>query len=277
MLIKAWDIIERSYHLCRVNYKIFTEYILLNFASVTVMVLVQIAVIPITLLSLMVNVYLGIALGIVSLILIVALILIGVIINFAFFRAISNGYMGLAPVSIWDNLKKSFKLLWKGIATMILYGLYCIWPLVATGIIYILVSLILKGGIENYSPIIKIGFLLLVVYSIVHLFFYYIRLCFSVFQAIIYGTAPIKALKESSAIVKKRWWKIFWRLLAPMLLFAVGGNLLSSILATIGEKVGGLVNFVMLILSIIIVLVITPLIMSAMIVLFHEAEKNRGN
>jgi len=125
------------------------------------------------------------------------------------------------------------------------------------------------------------GFILLVVPGII----FAIWFAFAVYDVAINNTKePVQALKNSKKLVDGRWWEVFWRLIAPGLVFTIGAMILQKIISwplnfAIGTAQGNSFSFFFLmalgaILSLAITLIITPLTTAAPVILYSELKKN---
>jgi len=277
-LVGIGEIISRSYHLYKQHFKILIEYVLLGFTVGAVAMIVQLAAIPIIIGSFLMAKYLGVILGLITIIIDLALFVIGLWVNFSFIRTVSSLTIGLVPEPIMDTFKKTRPVLWKGFSASVMSGLIMVWPLMATLSLYAIASYILQVmGIMSFALLLKIALVLLVLYSIIHFILYAVRLCFNTFHAVIYNTPAMKAIKTSAEIVRGRWWAIFGRIFVIGLIFIAGGNLLSGILSQIGTSVGGAINILMILLSMLVSVLVGPFMLLAMLILFHSAEKNLTN
>ena len=273
MLIGAGEIIRRSYHLYRANFRMYFKYILLNFVPGILSLALFLIAIPMTFSVLFVDKTLAISLGMVIILFSIILSVVGLWLNFAFIKAISYGYTNTPAGTLLDNLKKSVRVLLKGIATTIMVNIYALWPMFATMLLYFIISTLLtKFGIQSFTTIIRVTFLLLFFYSFFHLIRYYTKLVFALFEAVIYSAPVKKSLAESQVLVVGRWWSILWRIVAPMFVFWIISVVASGILAQTGTQIGGIMDTILGILAVLVNILIAPLFATAMVILFHEAE-----
>ncbi len=273
MLIGAGEIISRSYFLYKKNFGTYVKYILLSFVPALITLVMYLVSIPLIFAALYVDK--GVAASIAALVVLFSFLIsvAGLWFKFAFVKTISTVYGNNKPDTVINTLKKSSKVLLRGLGTIIMTNLYALWPLLTTSALYIIASLLLHNdGIENFTPAIKILFILLTFYSLIHLVRYYVRLLFAWMETAIYGAPVVKSIKESQLLVAGRWWGILWRFVAPMFLVWVVSAVATGMLMQLGTKIGGILDVILSLAAIIISILVAPLFVTAMVVLFHEAE-----
>ncbi|MFH1631403.1 MAG: hypothetical protein ABIA47_00035 [bacterium] len=190
------------------------------------------------------------------------------------------------------NAREMFKGGWKMFVPYVwvalLKGLVLLLPalLLVPGIVLIFVNASVEGGavLGAISVLLTFaGALAGVVISIMLT----IELNFIGFELILENNRGGKALSASRALVKGRFWKTFWRLIIPKLVFYFGGFLVQAVLmvlfsvllataASMGdETVLRISNMFAHVISIATVVLVTPIVVLADYLVFDSLRKNR--
>jgi len=248
-MISAKDIILNSIKLYKQNAHLFIKYMLLLFIPTGIIAILG-AIFGSA--SQMVYFY---GFGF-TLILYILIILIGSIaslwITLAFVKAINSCYEKQTTPNLKPNLLSIKKLIIPALLASILN------------------ALIMIGG-----------FILLIVPGII----FAVWFAFTVYDVAINNTLdPIQALKNSKQLVDGRWFDVFWRLVAPGVIFTVSALLIEKIISwpisfaldTTLENTFS--SFFLLalgsILSVLVSLFFTPLTTTAPVILYNELKKN---
>lgn len=274
MIIGAEEIIRRSYRLYKANYRLYFKYVLLNFVPGLVSLVMYLVTIPMIFAALYIDRVLAISLGTLTVVLSVAIAVIGMWFHYAFIRAVSSNYTNNKTDAVVENLKKTWHGLAKGVLTTIMVNVYALAPLFISGILLFTTSAVLRhNNIDKFPTAVSLIFWLMILYSIVHIIRYYIRLVFSIFETVIYGMTVKKSLSESQVLVAGRWWGTFWRVVAPATVFWLVGMIASGMLTQIGTQVGGIIDTILGLIAVLISVFLTPLFTAASVILFHESER----
>ena len=186
MLISAKDIINQTFELYQKNYKIFLKYISLLFIPTSITALTA------TLLGKFLTVIetLGFSVPLLIYLLIIILSsLANIWVDICLIKIISKILEGTANhLDLKEELANNAHL---------------ILPVI---LVSILTSLIIFGGC-----------LLFIIPAII----FYIWIKFAKLAVILEQANPLTALKISKNLVKERWWKVCWRLLAPAVVFTL--------------------------------------------------------
>ncbi len=103
-------------------------------------------------------------------------------------RVLAKTYDGHVALSMVAELRNATPIVWPGIVVTILTGL------------------VVFGGT-----------LLLIIPGVI----FAIWFTFAIYGVAIHNIRPMEAMKTSKAMVDGRWWKVFWRLIIPIVLFGI--------------------------------------------------------
>ena len=284
MLISVQELLKKAAILYRDNFVMLLKYLLLTIipAAVLTGIVSVVFLIPVFLGRPWDDMRLWQIVAIVAAVSIIAIVAIiaSMWLNFNLMRVIGKLYRReqVSPVVI--TTKQSTKVLWKGIGTSVVSGLYIIGPILAAGILFFLHQYAIpRIGISSLFHVLDIlvGILLglLALYGVVHLVIFSIRLAFAVYETVI-GEKPIRdSLNFSLTITKNRWGAILWRLLgtiiAVMAIYLIAVFISNIPFSLLLEK--GVANMMAGLLNQLISLFITPFAMAAGVILYEEVKK----
>ena len=248
MLIKAGELISKSIDLYKENWKLFFQYLGLYLVPAVLMWLAAMWFIPTAVLSTQgtqtIDVFRNVGAGSIALYVafVIALAVISLWFSIAFLKAIAARYQKQEAKKLADTLKGSAKLIVPAILAVILVGLIVIG-----------------------------GTLLLIIPGVIFSLWF----AFALYAVAIDEQKPMDALKASKALVKGRWWGVFWRLLAPAFVFGIAASIAQWIVALLLGPLGNTLamTYVTGILSMIVSLLFTPLTTAAPTILYLELKK----
>ncbi|MBI2436358.1 MAG: hypothetical protein HYV41_01265 [Candidatus Magasanikbacteria bacterium] len=239
-MITTTDIIKKSIDLYKENFKLFLSYSLLLMVP---SLIISIGGITSAFLFAGLN-NLGVAFAL-FLVLAISMGLFSIWVGMSFIKVIVMRYVGTEAQSIQSNLGSTVRLI-----------LPSLWVSILTG-------LAVMGGM-----------ILLIIPGII----FAVWFGFGMYALVLENKRGTDALKYSKSLVSGRWFGVFWRLVAPVLVFIIivgiaqwivgipFGSSLQSETATAG-------TFVYIILSSILSLLITPLTTIAPTILYQELKK----
>ncbi|MBI4992725.1 MAG: hypothetical protein HZC26_01120 [Candidatus Magasanikbacteria bacterium] len=181
-------------------------------------------------------------------------------------------------------LKDTYKILWKGIGTSLLVGLFTfallllfLIPLFFTGgfsdpriLAAVMFGPLFISTINIYDPMsmLVLGMFVVFVLGMINAIFFGIKLSFAVYETVI-ADRPIKeSIKFSMAITKDRWWTILWRFLLTAFVVSLVYALFAAPLSQI-FGIGLLYNVFIQIVS----LLLMPVAFAAATILYEELKK----
>lgn len=153
-------------------------------------------------------------------------------VEIAFMRTVSRAVLGQPKIAVGEEWKASRPLIARVIGMSLLLGLIVMLPFLIgiMGWISIRTLGMLGGSVASFR-VWGLLFTLLSIYGVFHMIYFSIRLCFSNLAVVVDGHHVKEALQKSSALVKGRWWGIWWRLfvvvialLAPYYVFLFLGQ-----------------------------------------------------
>ena len=270
MIIPLGELIQKGFKLYRDNFIVLLQYLLLTVAPMVVFFLIAA---PIywsgQYLDLLGNLVLLLIIIPLALLIGFLLFLLSLWFNFNLMRAVHTVYLGKKAKPLKESLKESIKVLWPGLGTTILAGLYITGPLLVAGVLGLLLNLVFAG-----NTFIGIFVMLLFIYAFVHAFYFSIRLVFAVYESVLNNVNIKESIASSQKLTNGRWLEVFFGLLVPALIVWIGLMILNfvimgltSLLGNTGELVAGLISYIISFL-------VTPLTMAYVIILFVEAKKN---
>jgi len=247
MLISITDIIVESWRLYKENFKHFFMYVLLMFIPTVFLLIAKF------LLTYFVPSHSWGVIGSTFLIFAMLAIVFAVFafwFKLAFVRVIAKRYTGQMADTIGKELSQSKKVFWPAVG------------------VSILTALAVLGGM-----------LLLIVPGIIFMLWF----AFSYLVVAIDESSVMDGMHKSKALVDGRWWAVLGRLFVPSLVFGILAMIISWIVAiplefilSHTDKTSGLYAVWDIIGAIIISMgtaLITPLTMSALVILYLELKK----
>ncbi len=243
MLINAREIIKQSFSLYKENGQLFIRYMILLFIPTAIITILG------SLLEILVNKPSGLFTILYAIVGITST-LAAFWITLAFIRVVANAYAKKKGMPLRDELRGATSLIWPAI-----------W-------VSIISALVIFGGL-----------LLFLIPGII----FSIWFSFSLYSVILDNQKGVEALKHSKALVKGRWWQVFWRLLVPgifftIILFVAQWIISFPLNAILGSMSPGTIGFtlVLSLLSLVASLfsvIITPLSTAAPTILYMELKK----
>lgn len=244
MLLSATELVKKSYNLYKDNFKLFITYtILLLVPSVVVAMLggATAAILD------MDNASFGsITFAIIFFFLGLAAYLASLWFSLAFIKVIAARYEGKNVQDI-----KSEIMLAKGL----------ILPVIIASII---------SGLAVFA-----GFILLIIPGII----FAIWFAFTLYAVVLDGQKDTDALRFSKKLVQGRWWGVVWRIIVPSFVYLVLTNIFQMPIGFITEKIDSVIIIsIMLVLSSVVTIILTPFITSAQTILYIELKRTQpGN
>jgi len=193
--------------------------------------------------------------------------------NFALIKAIHQFYLGETPKTIKEILLDTKHIIYNGFITSIMSGLYSGWPL-----IIVVCLTIARLHYSDYLPetaglVLNILLPVAGLYAILHLAYWAIKLCFSMFITILENKDWKQALSESKSLVNGRWSVIAARIVVPVFVIYFILMLIDITLATIGSTTGDVGNAIMTVVDLFVNYLAVPVSLIVGVVLFEEAKK----
>ncbi|MBI5222380.1 MAG: hypothetical protein HY980_02690 [Candidatus Magasanikbacteria bacterium] len=284
MLISVSELLKRAAILYRDNFATLLKYLLLTLipAAVLTGIISAVFLIPVFLSTPWSDLRLW---QIAAIVIVVGVIVIiasiaSMWLNFNLMRVIGKLYRRETVDSVAITTKQSTKVLWKGIGTSIVSGLYVIGPFLAACVLFYLHQYAIPEIGNNpifHALNIVVGILLglLALYGVVHLVIFSIKLTFAVYETVI-AEKPVRgSLDFSLTMTKNRWGAILWRLLgtiiAVMAVYLIAAFILNIPFSLLLEK--SVAHTIAGFLSQLISFFITPFAMAAGIILYEEVKK----
>jgi hypothetical protein len=249
MLISISELILKSIALYKNNAKRFITYSFLIFVPGAFITIFS-AILPILIPERFTLGIIG-ASYIIYILLAIILSFVSFWFSLAFIRVITKNYNGTAVGTMGEEIHEAKAIFWPSFWT------------------YILTGLAVFGGM-----------LLLVIPGII----FGLWFAFSIYVTAIDNKRPIQAMKTSKQLVDGRWWKVFWRILIPSLVFGIAIIIIQYIITLPLEYILENTNpqtllyvtwgvLATLIISLC-MLFLTPLITSVYIILYTELKKH---
>lgn len=242
-MIPFVELIKQTWKLYQNNFSLFVKYILISLVPGFAMFLLTMVIAPGFFLMKLGNVsapfmvVLGILLAIIALAIIIVVIFFSLLFNFAFIRAAYLCSKNQEVGTMKENLTKTNALVWKGLSTSILTGIYIILPLLIVLSGFAIFGFLAKNlgatGVSN--SIIQIIFVLLGIASVVYAIYMSIRLQFAVYETLFSDLKTKLAIKSSSNLVKNHWWAVFGRIIGTGILLSIALYIIGAILLGIGS------------------------------------------
>ena len=239
MLISASDIITKSIDLYKKNWKLFLKYAFLYFVLVFIPLLLQTFFLPETkdkfeqISVFSVEVMGYFAIGLVGFVILLWALA-------AFVQAIARRYKEKEHHSFLNQFEEASKILlpliFVSILTKILIGISTL-------------ALIIPGLIVS------------------------IWLFFASYEVILSGKSGWSAIKGSKKLVTHRWWRVFWRIVAPQLYFVIFLVIAQMIFQFLFTLIVGN-EFIVSVLISLLVMLFLPLLISSIVILYIELKRN---
>lgn len=234
MLLSAWDLVRAAVDLYQKHRQKFLRYAIIIYFPTLVTGLIA------YLLTFIMEEQ-SVAYYFVSGALLIAASVIAFWFSLALIRVIANCYQGRAHKSAREEIANALDILWPVIVASLLVGLAVLGGLVL---------LIIPGLIFS------------------------VWFAFVIYAVALDGTTNIAALRASKALVQGRWWGVLWRLLLPGAIYLIIAGLIqlpfdALTLAAPSDSV----EFIALIVSALISLLLTPFITAAQVILYLELKK----
>lgn len=201
---------------------------------------------------------------------------------FNIFRVIYTIYKKEAVASVEITTKETKKILWKGIGTSLVVGLFTFVPFIIIFVVFLYrfgdisegVAENIIGGIRAiviylplfviYSPYMAIA----TVFSTIFAIFFGIKLSFATYETVIAGRSIKESIKFSWAITHGRWWTILWCFVLTAFVVSLVYALISAPLSQIFG-----VDLIYNIFIEIVSLLLTPIAFATAIILYEELKK----
>src|SRR3989338_4457138 len=284
MLISAVELLKKSVNLYTNNFVVILKYLLLTLIPTLIAVLVMWipTIFGDTFSSILIKFWwLFTAMGIFTFLLVA---LLGLWFSFTLMRVIKKLYHRetLSPLLI--TTKETEKVVWKGIGTSLLVGVYTVAPFVVGAILLILnrLAVILPFGIltpMSSAVVLALGGIL-AVYGSIHAIIFSLKLFPATYETVLAEKPTHESIKSAFALTQNRWLLILGRLLLTaaavwfvyLVLSLILSLVLDSLLKIFGIVGGGTIliyNILMQALS----LLVTPVAFATAIILYEELKK----
>lgn len=117
------------------------------------------------------------------------------------------------------------------------------------------------------------GFILLIIPGII----FSVWFTFVIYAVLLDGQKSTAALRYSKKLVQGRWWGVLWRILVPTSIFLIiSGGLEMPLDYLLKYSDSTIINYIVILVSSIISIVLTPFIVSAQTILYLELKKTRA-
>lgn len=304
MLISAVELLKQSVNLYKNNFVIILKYLLLTLIPMVIMTLI--ILIP-TIFS--ESFYLASLagwwwlIGLTGAVIAVLTFVLGMWFSFNLMRVIKKLHNGEVVAPIIETTKETEKILWKGIGTSLLTGLYTAGPF-AIGALLLVINMVyanpattvlllqtmpfVRTTMSVATFLVKFGGiftfylgLLLTLYGAVHAIVLSIKLFPALYETVLAKKPINESIKNGLTMTKNRWWAILGRLLLSgvvvWLIYMVASLLLSLILSAMskifGAAGGAIINLIYSVLTQFLSLLITPVPFAVAIMLYEELKK----
>lgn len=284
MLISAIELLKQSVNLYKNNFVIILKYLLLTLIPTLIAVLMMWLpqIFGIALYSTIVKFWwLFAAMGIFTFLLV---FILGIWSSFNLMRVIKKLHNKEAVASVVITTKETEKVVWNGICTSLLVGVYTATPFVVGALLLILnrLSTILPFGFlspMSSGAVLGLGGLL-AIYGSIHAIIFSLKLFPATYETVLAEKPTRESIASAFTLTKNRWWTVLGRLLltaaavwfAYMVLSLILTLILKSLLNIFGAEGAATVliyNIFMQALS----LLITPVAFAAAIILYEELKK----
>jgi hypothetical protein len=203
----------------------------------------------------------------------IILIVLSLWFYFALVKVIDSLYNSQPALTEHEVLASTRHVIVRGAFTSILSGLYSGWPLLA-----FMLALLIRIYYSDYLPssvamASNILFFFWIIYGVLHLTFYSIRLFFSLFIAVLENKSPRESIAESQKRVIGHWWDIAVRVVVPMFVIYAVLLLVDIIFATIAHFTGDVGNAISSVIDITINYLAMPAALTVGVILYNETKK----
>lgn len=270
-MISSSDIISRSFSLYKENFLDYVKYIVLGLlpgviAAGLSFVFAGTAAIGVTAFDATSIASLGFGVFLFAAI-IIFVIALGIWINFALLRMIGVKDRGGDTESVLDNFLEVRSKFWRAIGTSIVMAIYGGWPTFVVGIIYALLDMAgigLSGGAALFLVLLSFAAVLLGLY-------FFVRVYFAVLHVIMEDADIFEAIDFSQNQVIGNWFGVFWRILAPGVVFIILGLLIQLVFGLVSAFADSLaISAIFSIGLFVFQALIPPLFPTAQIVLYND-------
>lgn len=275
-LIPSAAIIGKSYDLYRHNFGLMIKYSLINLIPGVLVILLIAAILP--LLMILGNNWLTAVLA--TLLLIAAMvgaIALSLLTGFMFIMVINNLIQGLTNPGMRQLAKQTLPRVWPGFLTSLLVSITAFWPMLVGMLGFsVLAYVSMLSPFTATLTLVKIGQVIFGLLTILGLgwgFYQAVRLSFSVYNCVLGGTSSRASLAESRQLTKNRWWALVWRVMISCGVFwlvLMGADLVVSLLSHLLGNAG---PYASAILSYAFSLLVSPLIITNVIILYRASQK----
>ncbi len=184
----------------------------------------------------------------------------------AFMRTVSRAVLGHPQIPLAQEFKQSQPFIWRIIGLCIVVMCIIMFPFVMSILGWVLTH---TFGLFANVRILSLLFGLLGIYGIFHMIYFSNVLGFAWMSAAVDGHTIQGALKKSSDLVKGRWWAIWGRRLAAMLVMMMPYYMF----LLMGNLRGGVGTFFALVAFAYYVLCFLPMILIPSVVIYHNAKE----
>lgn len=305
MLTSATELLKKSVDLYLKNFVVILKYLLLTLIPMVIMTLI--ILIPAIFSE---SFYLASLagwwwlIGLTGAVIAVLTFVLGMWFSFNLMRVIKKLHNGEVVTPVIETTRETEKVLWKGIGTSLLTGLYVAGPFVigallliinmvyanpATAVLLLQTMPFVRTTMSVAAFLVKFGGaftfylgLLLTLYGAVHAIVLSIKLFPALYETVLAEKPVNESIKNSLALTKNHWWAILGRLLLSgavvWLIYMVASLLLSLILSALSKIFGAAgnatINLIYSVLTQILSILITPVPFAVAIILYEELKKN---
>ncbi|MFB6181341.1 MAG: hypothetical protein ABEJ24_00385 [Candidatus Magasanikbacteria bacterium] len=188
-------------------------------------------------------------------------------VNFAFIRMIGLKARGEDTEGVLDNFIAVRSKFWRAIGASIVMSIYGGWPLIVVSLFYYLYSL---TGAEVSGSVLVV-FALLGLAALFLGIYFFVRVFFSVFHVILGDADIFEAIDYSQDQVIGSWFGVFWRLIAPAIVFFIISILAQILLGGLSAVIDATaVSLLLSLLLFAIQVLVPPLFPTAQVVLYND-------
>lgn len=188
-------------------------------------------------------------------------------VNFAFIRMIGLKARGEDTEGVLDNFIAVRSKFWRAIGASIVMSIYGGWPLIVVSLFYYLYSL---TGAEVSGSVLVV-FALLGLAALFLGIYFFVRVFFSVFHVILADADIFEAIDYSQDQVIGSWFGVFWRLIAPAIVFFIISILAQILLGGLSAAIDATaVSLLLSLLLFAIQVLVPPLFPTAQVVLYND-------
>lgn len=272
MLLSVNEIINKSLELFKRDFRVWLPYMALSFISALLSVLF--AFNPTVLLFFNT---LGVSSNIVLILSVMVMLFLAVFnvwLNLGLVRAIHDRLFNRSTTGFKEKLHETKHLLSRTIGISLLVTVMVILPLALgiSGLAFLGFQNLVLGQFQGATAL-YFFFALLGVYGIVHLIYFSIRYAMSYYIVALEEKTVRTSLHESHLLIEGRFWSVFWRLFAPVLLFLLMYVLPNYIFVAAAKSIGGSLSLGMAsILSLALSSGVAILIAIATVILYEDVK-----